>query len=281
MVSRVIRAAGQALGSLDASEMSSIDVNPASSTATALLVALDGAVGKVFPPELERWGLSSRDKLSPKSGHPLRAVAERVASVFGVEGFDLYVHRAHSGPVQLELTDPVSVLVPASVAGLSEPGMVFALARAFASMARGLAAIERLDADDIRTLLGGAARVADSSFSARKGDEDELGAMQRRVAKAMPWLGRGAIEDAARGYASAPVKDVAEWLLGARMTSARAAAIVCDDIVSAADFVRRAEGDLSGSQGDALLASRRLLGDVLGFWVSDGAFAMKRRLGMG
>ena len=66
----------------------------------------------------------------------------------------------------------------------------------------------------------------------------------------------------------------AEW-------PARAAAIVCDDIVSAADFLRRTEGDLSGAQGDTLLAGRRLLGDMLGFWVSDGAFAMKRRLGMG
>jgi hypothetical protein len=86
---------------------------------------------------------------------------------------------------------------------------------------------------------------------------------------------------AARGYATAPPSDFGEWLLGARMTSARAAAIVCDDIVSAADFLRRAEGDLSGAGGKDSLKARRLLGDMLGFWVSDGAFALKRRLGMG
>jgi len=281
MSSRVVRAAGQAPGSLDATELSSIDVNAQDSTATALLTALGDAVGKVYPPDLERWGVGARDKLSAKSGHPLRAVAERVAAVFGVEGFDLYVHRAHSGAVQLELTDPVSVLVPANVAGLSEPGIVFALSRVFASMARGLAAIERLDADELRKLLGAAARGADSSFGAGTPDEDELGSLQRRVAKAMPWLGRGAIEEAARAYANAPPLDVEEWRLGALMTSTRAATIVCDDVVSAAEFVRRTTGDLSGAQGAALLAGRRLLGDMLGFWVSDGAFAMKRRLGMG
>jgi hypothetical protein len=108
-----------------------------------------------------------------------------------------------------------------------------------------------------------------------------MASLQRRVSKAMPWLRRGAIEDAARAYASSPTLDIEEWRLSARMTSARAAAVVCDDVVSAADFLRRAEGDLSGAQGPALLAGRRLLGDVLGFWVSDGAFAMKRRLGMG
>lgn len=279
--SRVVRAAGQAPGSLDATELSSIDGNPADSTATALLVALGDAVGKVYHPDLERWGVGPRDKLSSKSGHPLRAVAERVAAVFGVEGFDLYVHRAHSGAVQLELTDPVSVLVPANVAGLSDPGIVFALARVFASMTRGLAAIERLDEDELRKLLGAAARGADSSFGSGTPDDDELGALQRRVAKAMPWLGRGAIEEAARAYANAPVLDLGAWRLGALMTSTRAATIVCDDIVSAAEFVRRTEGDLSTAKGDALLAGRRLLGDVLGFWVSDGAFAMKRRLGMG
>jgi hypothetical protein len=159
--------------------------------------------------------------------------------------------------------------------------MVFALARAFASLTRGLAAIDRLDADELRKLLGAAARGADSSFGAGTPDEGEMASLQRRVAKAMPWLGRGAIEEAAQAYANAPVLDIGEWRLSALMTSARAAAIVCDDIVSAAELIRRAEGDLSGAKGDALLAGRRLLGDMLGFWVSDGAFAMKRRLGMG
>lgn len=279
--SRVVRAAAQAPGSLHAAELASIDVNPADNPASVLLAALGDAAGKVFPPELERWGLSAREKISSKSGHPLRAVAERVAAVFGVESFDLYVHRAHAGAVQLELTDPISVLVPASVAGLPDSGAVFALARAFASLARGLAAIERLDAGELRSLLGAAARGEDPTFGAGTADESTFVSLQRRVAKALPWLGRGAIEEAARGYASRPPADLAEWLLAARMTSARAAAIVSDDIVAAADVVRRTEAELSGAQGDALLAGQRLLGDMLGFWVSDGAFAMKRRLGMG
>jgi hypothetical protein len=97
----------------------------------------------------------------------------------------------------------------------------------------------------------------------------------------MPWLGRGAIEEAARAYANAPPLDLGEWLLAARMTSARAAAIVCDDIVSAAELLRRSEGDLSSAEPEAAHRARRLLGDMLGFWVSDGAFALKRRLGMG
>jgi cellulose synthase operon protein C len=281
MSARAVRAAAQAPGSLDASELSSIDVNASDSTATALLAALGEAAGKVYPPELERWGLNQREKISAKSGHPLRSLADRVASVFGVEGFDLYVHRAHSGAVQLELTDPVSVLVPASVTGLPEPVAVFALARCFASVARGLAAIERLDAEELRLLLGGAARGEDSSFGGGGKDDELLSSMQRRVSKALPWLGRGTIEVAARSYANAPPSDFGEWLLGARMTSARAAAIVCDDIVSAADFLRRAEGDLSGAASKDSLQARRLLGDMLGFWVSDGAFALKRRLGMG
>ncbi len=281
MSARTVRAAAQAPGSLDGGELASIDVNPTDSTASALLSALGDAAGKVYPPDLERWGLGVRDKLSQKSGHPLRALADRVAAVFGIEGFDLYVHRAHSGAVQLELTDPVSVLVPATVAGLAEPAIVFALARVFASVARGLAATERLDREELRVLLGAAARGEDPSFGSGTRDEESFASMQRRVAKAMPWLGRGAIEVAARAYASGPPLDFEEWRLGVRMTSTRAAAIVCDDVVSAADFLRRSEGELAGAQGDALHVSRRLLGDMLGFWVSDGAFAMKRRLGMG
>jgi hypothetical protein len=276
-----VRAAGQAPGSLDANEQSSIEVNAADSAASALLAALGDAVGKVYPPDLDRWGLGVRDKLSAKSGHPLRALAERVAAVFGVESFELYVHRVHAGAVKLELTDPVSILVPANLAGLAEPAIVFALARAFASMTRGLSAIERLNGDELRVLLGAAARGEDASFGTGTRDEDDMAALQRRVAKAMPWLGRGAIEVAARAYASAPPQDLEEWRLAARMTSARAAAIVCDDIVSAADVLRRSEIDFVGAKPEDQVKGRRLLGDTLGFWVSDGAFAMKRRLGMG
>lgn len=280
-LSRVVRAAAQAPGSLDGGELASIDVVPVGSSASALLAALGDAVGKVFPPELERWGLSAREKISPKSGHPLRALTERVAAVFGVESFDLYVHRAQAGAVMLELTDPVSVLVPASVAGLAEPAIVFALARVFASVARGLAPIDRLTGNELRLLLAATARSVGAPLSVGAREEEEVSSLARRVGKAMPWLGRGAIEEAARAYAAAPPVDIEEWRLGARMTSARAAAIVCDDIVSAADCIRRTEGELSGAQGEALLVVHRLLGDMLGFWVSDGAFAMKRRLGMG
>jgi hypothetical protein len=167
------------------------------------------------------------------------------------------------------------------VAGLAESGIVFALARVFASVTRGLAALERLDGNELRLLLGAAARGVDASFGSGTPDEDELSSLQRRVAKAMPWLGRGAIEIAARAYADTPPLNFEEWRLAAKMTSARAAAVVCDDIVSAAELVRRTEGEQSGAKGAALLGGRRLLGDMLGFWVSDGAFAMKRRLGMG
>lgn len=273
--SRVIRSAGQSPGSVDRAELSSIDANPSDSAATALLVALGDAVAKVHPPDLERWGVSQRERISSKSGHPLRALAERVASVFGIESFDLYVHRAAGSMVQLELTDPVSLLVPASATGLGEPAAVFAIGRAFASVVRGVAPIERLSADDLRLLLGGAARIADASFGSDSADDELLASMQRRVQRAMPWLGRGAIEEAARDYAAAPRTDIAEWLVRARMTSCRAALIVCDDIVAAVDVLRRGEAEL-GAPGNA----RRLMADALSFWVNDTAFAMKRRLGM-
>jgi cellulose synthase operon protein C len=273
--SRVVRAAAQAPSSLDASVLASIDVNPADSTPSALLAALADTAGKVFTPDFERWGLNAREKISAKSGHPLRALAERVAAVFGVESFDLYVHRASAATVHVELSDPVSLLVPASVAGLPEPAAVFALARCFASIARGLAPIERLTEQELRLLLGGAARGEDPSFGAGQPDEEALGAIQRRVTKALPWLGRGAIEEAARAYAASPPADLGEWLLAARTTSARAAALVCDDIVTAAEGLRRSESDPGSAR------ARRLLGDVLAFWVSDGAFSVKRRLGMG
>ncbi len=153
---------------------------------------------------MERFGVSTRDRISAKSGHPLRALADRVANVFGVEEYDLYLHRAPGGAIDVEFSDPVSVLVPSGFAKLGEGQQVFLLARVMANISRSLQAIDRLSADALAVLLAAAARTVDSSFATGLADEEFLNNHARRVARSLPWLGRGAVEDAARAYIAAP-----------------------------------------------------------------------------
>jgi hypothetical protein len=119
--SRPARAAQAQPRSLDHDALASIDALGGPDASCDLLGTLFDSLGKLHPPELDRYGLSTRDKIGARSNHPLRMLSDRVASAFGVEDYDLYVHRAHSGLPEVEFTDPVSILVPEYVACHGEP----------------------------------------------------------------------------------------------------------------------------------------------------------------
>ncbi len=280
VAARPSRAATAQPGSFDAVAFRNIDALPRNDAALELLASLAEALPKIQPPELERYGLSSRDKLSARTGNPLRALSDRVAQIFGVAEHDLYVHRAHSGSLEVELTEPPAILVPAHVTTLPEPQQVFLLARPLASMARGIHAVHKLPPEAIELLLAAATRAVDPGFAAGLTDEEYLAAHARRVQKAMPRRGRRAMEEAAQVYAGAARTDFADWVQRARLTAGRAAVVVADDLPGSVTLVRRMEGDLAKLQGAALAQGMASVRDLLRFWATDIAFTLRRKLGM-
>src|SRR6185369_10459759 len=263
----------------DVAQLQAIAALPADDAATGLLVQIAEGLGKVHPPELERYGVSNRDRISAKSGHPLRALADRVANVFGVEEYDLYLHRAPGPTIDIEFSDPVSILVPSGFAKLAEGQQVFLLARVMANISRSLQAIDKLPSEALSVLLAAAARSVDPSFAAGLADEEYLSNHARRVSRSLPWLGRGAVEEAARAYVAAPRLDPAEWLFRARLGALRAALIVGDDLPGSIALLRQTEGDLAGLTGATLAQGMRNFHDLMRFWVSDPALAARRKLG--
>jgi len=266
-------------GAFDDSEFRAIDSLPVDDPASQLLAQIAEGLGKVHAPELDRFGVSSRDRLTAKSGHPLRMLADRVANLFGVEEYDLYLHRAQAIAVEVEFTDPVSVLVPSQFAKLSESQQVFSIARVMANIARKLHAVDKLAPDALAVLLAAAARTIDPTFGTGLADEDFLNNHARRVSRSLPWLGRGAVEEAARAYVAAPRLDPVEWQFRVRLTASRAALVIADDLPGSVGLLRQAEGDLAGLTGAPLAQGMRGVHDLMRFWVSDAALTLRRRLG--
>ncbi len=266
-------------GGFDEMQFRAIDLLPPDDPASRLLAQISEGLGKVYPPDLERYGLSTRDRITPKSGHPLRALADRVASLFAIDDYDLYVHRGTGAGIDLEFSDPISVLLPASFAKLSEGEQVFSLARVMANVARKLHAVDKLAPDASAILLAAAARTVEPSFGAGIADEETLSNYARRVSRSLPWLGRGAVEEAARAYVVAPRSDALEWHFRLRLTASRAALIVADDLPGSVAVLRKTEGDLAGLTGAQLAQGVRAVHDLMRFWVSDPANSVRRRLG--
>jgi tetratricopeptide (TPR) repeat protein len=246
---------------------------------TELLATLSAGAHKLYPADLSVYGVSARDKISARSGHPLRTFAERVAGVFGVEDFDLYVHRAPRRRVDVELTETPSVMVPRQVASLSESLRVFLFARVFASLARKTFAAEKLGVQQIRHLLAGAIRNIEPNHKVDFMDSEELGAEARRVVKAMPWRARKPMEDAVRAYMAGSQTPLVDWKFRERVTAVRAATILCDDVAGATALLLQVQVDLAAEEA-AEPPSEALLASVLGFSVSDTAMQLRRRLNL-
>jgi tetratricopeptide (TPR) repeat protein len=246
---------------------------------TELLATLSAGAYKLYPADLTPYGVSSKDKISARSGHPLRTFAERVAGVFGVEDFDLYVHRAPRRRVDIELTETPSIMVPRQVAQVSESLRVFLFARVFASLARRTFAAEKLGVQQLRHLLAGAIRNVEPNHKVDFMDAEELAAEGRRVSKALPWRSRKPMEDAVRAYISGSQTPLVDWKFRERVTAVRAAAILSDDVAGSTALLLQVHTDLAIEE-TAAPPSEELLASVLGFSVSDTAMQLRRRLNL-
>ncbi|HEU4583318.1 MAG TPA: tetratricopeptide repeat protein [Polyangiaceae bacterium] len=246
---------------------------------TELLATLSTAAYKLYPADLTPYGVSSKDRISARSGHPLRNFAERVAAVFGIEEFDLYVHRAPRRRVDLELTETPSVMVPRQVASVSESLRVFLFARVFASLARKTFAAEKLNQQQLRHLLAGAIRSVEPTHKVDFMGLEEIEAEAKRVSKALPWRGKKPLEEAVRAYLASSQTPLVDWKFRERVTAVRAAALLSDDMAGATALLMQVQMDLSLEEASEP-PSEELLASVLGFSVSDTAMQLRRKLNL-
>lgn len=248
-----------------------------SSPVLAALAALPEAMARMWPADLEDLGVTSREKLTTRSGHPLRLLSDRVAAMFGVVDHELYVHRMRGRGVVVELSEPAAIIVPHTALELGEPAQVFALARAHAHVAARTAIVEKLQPRELEVFIAAAMRPFAPGFGAGLTSEDVLGDQQKQIQKALSRRARKALEELAPRYVAAPPPDFHQLVRGIQYGVARAALVVSDDLVQSVELLHRSEREYS-DKIPTLLATAPLVQDLVRFWTSDVAAAVRRRL---
>ncbi len=264
--------------SFDAQALAHLSGLPQRDPILAWLEALGDVLPKLYPAELERYGLGPRDRLHPRSGHPLQRLAERVAGCFGVSSFDVYLHQSPGAAIEIELADPIAVMVPAGVPGLPESQQVFLLARVFANLSRHAAVVDKLPARTIEILVT-AARVSAGLFLP-PGAPDA--ALITETGQQLQKLGsrrsRRLLEEAAA--LPFPSVDYAQWAAQLRTNAALAALVIADELPANLTLLRRLEGDLAGLKGAAREQALQMLQQLLGGWLTEAAMDQRRRAGL-
>ncbi len=266
-------------GSMTLDEIEALAATGSGDPITDVLALAADVLPKLYPPELARYGVTTRERITARSGHPLRNVSDRVAAIFGIADHQLFEQPGGLGVIAVEFTEPVSLIVPSFVAGLPEPQRVFLVARVMASVARRVPAIHRLSAEEIELFVTGTAAAVGVTMPTQL-DPGLVAELGRKIARLLARRTRRSLEDRAPALVSSVARGFGEWMHQALVTAARAAMVVTDDLPGSVELVRRLEGDLSGRSAAESAAGMRIAEDLLRFWVSEPAFRLRRRLGL-
>jgi len=255
-------------GSMSDATIGALDEGEAlASSLAALTRAMTTTVlGKLHPADLKRYGVTKRDKLGPQSKQKARKLGNQIAALLGLTEFDLYLHDGEDTRVRVELLDPPALMIPRAMCEGDASALVFSLCTQMFAIAQGLSALECIEPEALSLLLGGAIRRHAAGFTDPGNDDDALDEAARAVGKALPWLGRGPLDEATARFDGTAI-DVGEWITDARRCAERAALLVSDDLLSALEQLR------TGADWAALDDPRAL--DLLQFWT--GATAVAHR----
>ena len=240
-----------------------VDDNPLESSAAVLTHALSDVIVKLEGVDYEALGVTKRDRIRAGEPHAVRALVDRIGTIFGIPEVDLFIVPSGLEHASIAPGSPPALLVPAAIESAPDAKLVFELARPLALLSRHLHALDAIPPEHLTRILVGAARQYEPTFSFGP-EDDELDADTKRVGKAIPWLQRGRIQDAATTFAASPPEDLPAWVASVHRLAERAALLVADDLLSALDAL----GVTIGTDETAT--------ELALFWVSDPAMRFRR-----
>ncbi|MBZ5713112.1 tetratricopeptide repeat protein [Nannocystis pusilla] len=257
-----------------------LDRSPQGAVAEKLINAISLSLSKLYLGDLNRFSVNVKEKITARSGNPLRGFVDKIAGLFGLPDYDLYVYRGAGTTVSLEFGALPVVLVPATVLRLSEPQQAFVIARALAYVQRGLQAVTRFKASELMLILAAAARTAAPNYGSNLADPSALDDLQRRIVKVLGRRERQVLQEVSAEYAQSAPVDFHAWYADLKTTSLRAAALIAADLPSCAALLRQEDQALLYLEGEELVFNSEVIADLLRFWCSEGAIELRRRTGL-
>ena len=264
------------------------ETEPGSEAILELLRALGPCMHRLYPADLEAYGLAPRDRLTARDADATLALVDQLCAA--LEAPELHIYRHHNRRrgarglgVSIELGQPATLLLPAWLDELAPPVRVFLLAQPLSNLARGIAAVDHLHAREIAILLASAARLCDARYGAGLTSDEFLDVQSERVRKATPRRLRRALEEAAGAYAELPPPDLERWCASVRRTAYRTASVLADDLhacLRALDTFAPEPAAVAPSTPRDSLIEQPTARDLLRFWASPAAMQLRERVGL-
>jgi hypothetical protein len=231
--------------------------------------------------ELGSLGISSRDRIGSRDGHPTYRLADRIAKCLGVEGFELYLSPSWQGMPRVYPGDPPAIVGAPSFVELPEPEQAFALGRLLVRAALGPTWLDELGFEAIDGLLVASLRAVDPTFGARDlgpSREQAAAAFAAHVQRAIGRRQRKLLEEIVA--VAAPGFDVRSLAAAVRRSENRVGYLLSGDLVAAIDHLCRIDRDVARAAEDPrLVVLHPVTGDLLRYALGAPSYIERRRVG--
>jgi tetratricopeptide (TPR) repeat protein len=251
--------------------------------------AVSGIESKILRSDVTELGISSRDRIGSRSGHPTRTILDRLARMLGLEDIELVI-TPQVPRTRVIAQDSLWIVVPRSLADLPEPAQLASIARALVRIALGVPWLEELPPPHIEALLIAAARQASPSYA--HDSVDVLSAKlvaqyEPSVQRAISRRQRRLLEELAphMGAHQGKPPPVEDFVMGLARGELRGTYLLTGDLLAVIDDLRAADPALlraterPGRNALDAVLEHPYAGDLCRFALTPEATALRRRLG--
>ncbi len=251
--------------------------------------AVAGIESKMFRTDLADLGIGPKDRITSRSGHPTRALMDRLCRSLGLSDLELVissnVHRA-----RVIAHDTLWIVLPRGVADMPESAQLATLARALTRISLGVPWLEEMPPGQIEAFLVACGRQVVHGYGADDVDilvSKLIPAFETAVLKHLGRKQRKILEELAV-YLSAesgrplPIDFFMHALARAEL---RASYLLTGNLIATVDELRGFDAEL-GTRTDTpsretlfRLLENPLAGDVFRYAITPEAQALRRRIG--
>jgi tetratricopeptide (TPR) repeat protein len=256
---------------------------------TEVAAAVSGLEGRILRTDLTELGVTSKDRIGKRSGHPLRALMDRLAKALGLGDLELVVApQAHR--VRVIAQDVPWVAVPPSLLELPEQTQLSSLGRALARVALFVPWLEELPGPHAEAYLVACVRQVIPAYG-----RDEMDVLQQKlvlqyeplVQKEISRKQRQALEKVVPSLSlpqgkPVPIDGIVSALARAEL---RTAYVLTGDLLATIDELRgldtsfHTQTDKAGRRAVEAVLDHPYAGDVVRFALGSEATALRRRVG--
>lgn len=232
-------------------------------------------ITEALGPNLQALGVSKKERVDPRAGHPIRNEIAAWAGALGIGEFELYVGGADPGAVRALALETPAIVVGSGVTAPLSPIHRQAVARELYALRRGTSALGHREPDDVAAIIVAACRIGEVELPAPAfamlGEFQRLLAKEagswaaRKVRKMLPELARAVEQES---------PDLLGWVRAATSSLDRMAAIAAGDVSWVLGGRTRAP---IGEGREERARAERLLSFVL----SPSYLDLREQLGMG